>query len=206
MILQDKIKVALEQGKVEGAKRLASELLKQEHRSEWDRDKREEYDGLFPTYYPTEQEFVFTSFDDDMNKWREAKEADGFIVTVFDTEKQYAEYRKAIDYSEDENYVTYDEWINETRVVREEAEATYDEDGIELTPHIPEITEQVRPYTQLDITDEMVEVQLNEFRDVKQEALDYLASTDWYVIRYADNGDAIPEEVMKKRQEAREIV
>jgi hypothetical protein len=52
----------------------------------------------------------------------------------------------------------------------------------------------------------MVEAKLNEFIDVKQEALDYLASTDWYVVRYAETGVEVPEEVMKKRQEAREQV
>ena len=34
----------------------------------------------------------------------------------------------------------------------------------------------------------------------------YLQDTDWYAIRYADTGEAIPEEVKKKRQEARDEI
>ena len=36
-----------------------------------------------------------------------------------------------------------------------------------------------------------------------QEALSYLASTDWYVIRQLDSGEAIPEDVKQLRKEAR---
>jgi len=39
----------------------------------------------------------------------------------------------------------------------------------------------------------------------KAEALAYLASTDWYVTRKLEKGIEIPEEVTKKRDEAREI-
>lgn len=39
----------------------------------------------------------------------------------------------------------------------------------------------------------------------KAEALAYLASTDWYVTRKLEKGVEIPEEVTKKRDEAREI-
>lgn len=34
----------------------------------------------------------------------------------------------------------------------------------------------------------------------------YLAETDWYVVRYADTGEAIPEDVKAKRQAAREEI
>ncbi len=35
---------------------------------------------------------------------------------------------------------------------------------------------------------------------------DYLRSTDWYVIRYADTGVKIPAEIKTKRQQAREEI
>ena len=38
---------------------------------------------------------------------------------------------------------------------------------------------------------------------VNQEALSYLASTDWYVIRQLDSGEVIPEGVKQLRKEAR---
>lgn len=37
----------------------------------------------------------------------------------------------------------------------------------------------------------------------KSEGLSYLASTDWYVVRKAETGKEIPEEILKLRAEAR---
>ena len=36
-----------------------------------------------------------------------------------------------------------------------------------------------------------------------QEALSYLASTDWYVLRQMDSGKVMPEDVKQLREEAR---
>ena len=67
------------------------------------------------------------------------------------------EYEKDVDYSEDESYVSFDEWLNETVVVTEAIEEVsfVDEDGIVnvTTGASPEVTEQVRPYTPQDTTD-----------------------------------------------------
>ena len=38
------------------------------------------------------------------------------------------------------------------------------------------------------------------------ELQNYLRETDWYAIRFADTGEPIPEEIKKKRQEARDEV
>lgn len=40
----------------------------------------------------------------------------------------------------------------------------------------------------------------------KQEAISYLKSTDWYVIRKVETGEEIPDEVKTKRAEAREAL
>jgi hypothetical protein len=37
-------------------------------------------------------------------------------------------------------------------------------------------------------------------------ARDYLDSTDWYVTRQAETGKAIPEDILTKRQEARDSI
>ena len=34
----------------------------------------------------------------------------------------------------------------------------------------------------------------------------YLLETDWYAIRFVDNGEKIPSDIQKKRQEAREEI
>lgn len=41
---------------------------------------------------------------------------------------------------------------------------------------------------------------------INQEALAYLASTDWYVVRFAETGVAIPAEILTLRQEARSSI
>jgi hypothetical protein len=37
-------------------------------------------------------------------------------------------------------------------------------------------------------------------------ARNYLARTDWYVTRFAETGEAIPQEILEKRAEARKAV
>lgn len=41
---------------------------------------------------------------------------------------------------------------------------------------------------------------------INADALAYLASTDWYVIRKQETGTDIPEEILAKRQEARDSI
>ena len=57
-----------------------------------------------------------------------------------------------------------------------------------------------------EFTDE--ELAQQELNKRKQEALQYLADTAWYVERLADpsSGKAVPEDVLVKRAEAREIL
>ena len=43
-------------------------------------------------------------------------------------------------------------------------------------------------------------------RAKKQEALEYLASTDWYIVRFMDSGVEVPQEIKDKRAEARLLV
>lgn len=53
-------------------------------------------------------------------------------------------------------------------------------------------------------SDEMVQQALKAIATT--EALDYLNKTDWYFIRQLDSGEAIPEEVVSKRMEARKVL
>lgn len=39
--------------------------------------------------------------------------------------------------------------------------------------------------------------------DINSESRAYLASTDWYAVRLAENGTAIPADVLEKREAAR---
>jgi hypothetical protein len=131
--------------------------------------------------------------------------------------------KKYIDYSQDENYVTFEEYKNETKVIQEAVYYTYDEFinderniGLEVSEEdyipvikTPEVTELVRPYTPIEVTDEMIQAELDKLGYVpkeKREAQKYLNDTDWYVVRYAEQGVEMPQEVLDKRQECREIL
>lgn len=41
---------------------------------------------------------------------------------------------------------------------------------------------------------------------INREARNYLTETDWYVLRFQETGVEIPEDVLSKREEARERV
>ena len=56
---------------------------------------------------------------------------------------------------------------------------------------------------EITITDVSEEI---EAQAESREALAYLKRTDWYAIRYADTGEAIPDDVKKRRAAARERV
>lgn len=49
---------------------------------------------------------------------------------------------------------------------------------------------------------EIVEEEIEDPK-IKSDALAYLASTDWYVVRFAETGKEIPDEVMIERAHAR---
>lgn len=65
----------------------------------------------------------------------------------------------------------------------------------------------------VQMTDEEIELHLNPPKtaeeiqaEINQEALAYLALTDWYVVRFSETGVSIPDDVKAKRQEARDAI
>lgn len=58
-----------------------------------------------------------------------------------------------------------------------------------------------------ELEDTWLLVQAEELQaQINQEALAYLASTDWYVVRFSETGVDIPDDVKAKRQEARDAI
>lgn len=49
-------------------------------------------------------------------------------------------------------------------------------------------------------------LEVNPQVELNREARAYLASTDWYVIRFQENGQEIPQEILDARQAARDNV
>lgn len=135
------IELAISRNKVEGARKLLQEYYEAQDRQEFESKLRAEYDELFPKYRDMTTE--------EYKEW--------FTENVLADEKEDYLPRIEIDYSEDETYVTFEDYKNETRVISEAVEATYDENGMELTPAIAEVRELVRPYIPIDITDRVEE-------------------------------------------------
>ena len=67
--------------------------------------------------------------------------------------------------------------------------------------------EVLAEYVPSDVTDKVDAYMLTiETAQSKEEAQEYLNSTDWYVARYGETGVAIPDNIKAKRAEARLIL
>ncbi len=72
--------------------------------------------------------------------------------------------------------------------------------GIEFNFATGEVVDTSCTIEVVDLTPEQLAEQ------AKAEARQYLASTDWYVTRFAETGVAVPEDVTAKRAEARAML
>ena len=165
MTLEQKIQTALDRNIIKGAKSNTKLLLAQEHKAEWTKAKQAEYDILYPLFQYAEAYELnvideYGTLEDDWVVYDSTIDEHGVSLYCL---------QKKIDYLEDENYVTFNDWLNETRVVTEAVEEVShieEIDGIETkvidTPYQPEVKELVRPYIPLEITDEMVNAKLEQ--------------------------------------------
>lgn len=72
--------------------------------------------------------------------------------------------------------------------------------GTDLTEYEPLMATIEAAYVPYTPTPEEIQQQINA------DALAYLAKTDWYVTRFAETGEPIPDEVKAKRQAARDSI
>lgn len=67
-----------------------------------------------------------------------------------------------------------------------------------------------QPLTVAEVRQRQVEVEAEVAAREKEarsiDALRYLASTDWYIVRQQETGKAVPQEVLAERQRARESI
>ena len=79
-------------------------------------------------------------------------------------------------------------------------------EAIPAVPEVPAVTQKqvkLKAEYAVEITD--ISAQLEQER-INKESLDYLASTDWLVIREMDSGVACPADIKAARQAAREAI
>ena len=156
-----KAKKALEQNRIKGAKALLKEHYLQLDKQEFEAKLRVEYDELFP-YYTEHTSFgieynidYMDSINKDIELASDSREYISHEITSY-KEVKYR-YRLPINYSEDEDYVTFEEYKNETKVITEAIEEVkeVDEDGNEVITqeYVAEVTEPLRPFIKSDYTD-----------------------------------------------------
>jgi hypothetical protein len=121
---------------LENVKDSLGKAYKAEHKDAFYVAQREAYDVLFPV--TREVDAVNT---DGLPLYMDT---DGHCTTEQIGDR--CRTTENIDYSEDLTFKTYEEYRDETIITQNYIEATYDEEGIVLTPAIPKVTEQVRPY------------------------------------------------------------
>ncbi len=94
-----------------------------------------------------------------------------------------------------------DNYISETLFM---ANGEYPEGFFE----VEEVPEAIDDYKHIDgvFVHEPRAPVASDQNDINREALSYLAETDWYLIRKFETGVAVPQEVLIKRQEAREAI
>jgi hypothetical protein len=187
--IEDRIKSQLERDFISLAKDTIKEKLLAEDKAKFDANQRVEYDLLFPTTRDATDE-------------EKQKDYEEFCV-AFGTENVSTMYTQIstvkIDYSDDVNYKTYEEYRDEVRVTQEATEDVTDPDtGITISG-LPEVTEQVRPYTpmtsdELDVaveaTDEIKAYNAKLAVETKQDTLGTLVITA-NTVAYDANGKAI---------------
>lgn len=79
-------------------------------------------------------------------------------------------------------------------------------EAVPAVPEIPAVTQkQVKLRAEYTVEIEDITKKLEQEK-ANAEALAYLASTDWYIIRELDSGEPCPEDVKQKRQAAREAI
>lgn len=183
-LIEDRIKV----GNIEGAKSLIVKELLQEDKTKFYADMEAEYNELFPELRLLTQveweDMAKVEPSTDL-KWEDLSDADKEELVVL------------IDYSEDENHLTYDEYKNETEVVQEFKEPVFDAEGICVELGCDELTKPKRPYITKTITDEDIQVALVSIKEyttytkaVKVKELDELI-IEHNTVAYDANGKAI---------------
>ena len=147
-------------------KKILAEELEADYKARWYSDKQAEYNELFPMYRPyTDEEYQ--AYLDELEEGQTTLSIEQLDV--------------AIDYSEDETYVTFNDWLNETVVITEAVEEEVDEEGNVIVEGVAEVTEMVHPY----IAPDNFDIEIDEYLansslyqgKVKTDTLDRLTVT-----------------------------
>jgi len=150
--MTEQIERVLKAGKIDPAKILLDEYFKEQDKASWLKEQKEAYDILYPTTRkPTDEER-----EKQYSEW--ASLVDENVFT-------FEEFSITIDYSEDENYMTFEEYLNETKVVKEEI---LDDVGNVLEPEVTEKLREFNPKDNSNRIEEYIEPYLKELLKTKK--------------------------------------
>jgi len=183
--IKQRIEHNLKLGRLPLAKEALKEKYNKEHMSARLEAMRAEYDVTYPSIR------LMTEVE-----WNEVNESDLTWSELSDEDK--SELSIVIDYSEDENYVTFNEWLNETRVIQEAVDAKGNlEDDTYVEP-VLEITEPVRPYTTM--TTEVLDGKVSTYFKENYSSLREQAYPDWkeFADAWVKNDEIAMEEYRAK--------
>ena len=160
------IELALQQGRLKGAKQLLKEYYENKDKAEYEEQLRSEYDSLYPKYKIIDYDIGETAYNELRNSFfNELDTYDVWLSKDFNIAYAGCEpsYLK-IEINYKQTPPTFNDWLNETRVVTEasyvcdECQLALDSETCtnnaeHITRLIPEVTELVRPYIPKDTSE-----------------------------------------------------
>ncbi len=201
--IKERIDSQISRGLIAKAKVSIKELLLQEDKDKFYADMRGVYSELYPQYRPFKDE------DEQQEYWKAYRDSEDALadkdgiakeqvgIQEFDKWVKLAPQVVVIDYSEDENYLSFEDFKNETKVITEAVYYSYEEyvdKAEELNVVVvdeeeysevrqvkdEEVTEPIRGYVAVDVTD-----RVNEYGPLKVKAAEIVEK------KYQSQADAL---------------
>ena len=189
MIADKQLTRMIEKGKpLSVIRKKVEALASAEDRADWHRAMQDEYDTLYPTKRQATEEEL-------RERYEEFKtEVDNEVgINPLDTYEKWVElapdWTEIPESEQPVGYMQFTDWLNETRVITEAVEATYDEDGMVLTEAVAEVTELVRPYVAKDVADIVDAYVNNKYKELR--AKEYPPIADYVDAVVKDDTEAI---------------
>ncbi len=205
--IKERIDNQISRGLIAKARVSIKELILQEDKDKFYTDMRGVYDGLYPQYRPFKDE------DEQQDYWKAYRDSEDALadkdgipkeqvgIQEFDKWVKLAPQVVVIDYSEDENYLSFEDFKNETKVITEAVYYTLEEltemgwiDDIQIKVKTPEVIEPLRPYIATEPTPLMINDKVRELGFTYKEARerDYPSLTE-LADAIVKGGDALDE-------------
>jgi len=141
-------------------------------------------------------ESIYTSENSDFSE----------IIAVNSVSEKWGLPERIVLHKDEPGAQAYDEADVLEEIIEElspAVEAVLDDQGVEVSPAIAAVTvKKVKLKAQYTVETEDVTAQVAQYA-INSQALEYLASTDWLIIREVDAGTPCPDDIKAERAAAR---